>query len=122
MVLKMTPSHSPVPNLMAEAMRWFGPSDSTTLAEIRQTGATEIFSSLHEVAYGEAWPEESIISRREVIAAAGLAWTVVESVPVHESIKTRTGDFARHIANYQLTLRRLGAAGVRVGIVRRRVR
>ncbi len=110
----MNPSLSVVPNLMAEAMRWFGPADSTTLAEIRQTGATDVFSSLHEVPYGEAWPEDSIVSRREMIAAAGLAWTVVESVPVHESIKTRTGDFARHIANYQLTLRRLGAAGVRV--------
>lgn len=110
--MKTSAIHLP-PNLMAEAMRWFGPADSTTLAEIRQTGATEVFSSLHEVAYGEAWPEESIRVRREAIAAAGLAWTVVESVPVHESIKTRTGDFRRHIAHYQLTLRRLGAAGVR---------
>jgi mannonate dehydratase len=99
---------------MAEAMRWFGPTDSTTLAEIRQTGATEVFSSLHEVPYGEAWPTEMIAARREAIAAAGLTWTIVESVPVHESIKTRTGDYARHIRNYQLTLQRLGAAGIRV--------
>lgn len=94
-------------------MRWFGPGDSVSLAEIRQTGARGVFSSLHEIPYGEAWPQEAIERRRDEIAAHGLRWTVVESVPVHESIKTRTGDCARHIANYQLTLRRLGAAGVR---------
>lgn len=110
----MNPAPVFPPNLMAEAMRWFGPTDSTTLAEIRQTGATEVFSSLHEVPYGEAWPLEMISARRDAIAAAGLTWSIAESVPVHESIKTRTGDFARHIANYQLTLQRLGAAGIRV--------
>lgn len=99
---------------MAEAMRWFGPGDSVSLAEIRQTGATEIFSSLHQIPYGEAWPVEAIRQRQEEIAAAGLTWTVVESVPVHESIKTRTGDFARCIENYNTTLARLGAAGIRV--------
>jgi mannonate dehydratase len=99
-------------NLMEEGMRWFGPADPVSLAEIRQTGATAIFSSLHDVPYGEAWPEELIRERRDGIAAAGLTWRVVESVPVHESIKTRTGDFIRHIANYRLTLARLGAAGI----------
>lgn len=103
---------SPLP-LMEESMRWFGPADTVTLAEIRQTGATGIFSSLHEIPYGELWPLATIEQRRDVIAAAGLRWSVVESVPVHESIKTRTGDFARHIANYQQTLRHLGAAGIR---------
>jgi mannonate dehydratase len=101
-------------NRMAEAMRWFGPTDSVTLAEIRQTGATAIFSSLHHVPYGEAWPLAEIVARREEIARAGLDWRVVESVPVHESIKTRTGDFRRCIRNYATTLERLGAAGVRV--------
>lgn len=95
-------------------MRWFGPADTVSLAEIRQTGATAVFSSLHEVPYGEEWPAELIAQRRDVIAAAGLRWTAVESVPVSEAIKTRTGDFARHIANYQATLRRLGAAGINV--------
>lgn len=98
---------------MEESMRWFGPADTVTLAEIRQTGATGIFSSLHEILYGELWPLAAIEQHRDIIAAAGLRWTVVESVPVHESIKTRTGDFARHIANYQQTLRHLGAAGIR---------
>ena len=101
-------------NLLAEAMRWFGPDDSVTLAEIRQTGATAVFSALHHIPYGEAWPAEQIAQRREEIAAAGLAWRVVESVPVHESIKTRTGEFERHIENYRVTLRRLGEAGIPV--------
>jgi len=101
-------------NLMEEAMRWFGPQDSVTLAEIRQTGATAVFSALHEVPAGEVWPEELIVARRDAIAAAGLHWSVVESVPVTEAIKTRSGDYARHIRNYQETLRRLGAAGVPV--------
>jgi len=101
---------------MEESMRWFGLADSVSLAEIRQTGATGVFSSLHEVPYGEDWPLALIEQRRDAIAAAGLRWTVVESVPVHESIKTRSGDFARHIENYQATLRRLGAAGIRVVI------
>lgn len=93
-------------------MRWFGPTDTVSLAEIRQTGATGIFSSLHDIPYGEEWPQAAIEQRRDEIARAGLRWTAVESVPVHESIKTRTGDFARHIENYQATLRRLGAAGI----------
>ncbi len=94
-------------------MRWFGPADSVTLHEIRQTGATGVFSSLHEIPYGELWPLAAIEQRRDIIAAAGLRWTAVESVPVHESIKTRTGDYQRHIANYQQTLRNLGTAGIR---------
>lgn len=93
-------------------MRWFGPKDSVTLAEIRQTGATAVFSSLHEVPYGEAWTDEAIARRQAEIRSSGLAWRVVESVPVHESIKTRTGDFERCIRNYATTLRRLGAAGL----------
>ena len=95
-------------------MRWFGPSDPVTLGEIRQTGATAIFSSLHEIPYGDPWPAEAIAARQNEIAAAGLAWRVVESLPVHESIKTRTGDFAQRIENYRTTISRLGAAGLRV--------
>jgi len=99
-------------NLMAESMRWFGPPDTVSLSEIRQTGASTVFSSLHEIPYGEVWPEALIASRQAEIAAAGLTWSVVESLPVHESIKTRTGDFLAHIENYKTSLRRLGAAGI----------
>lgn len=95
-------------------MRWFGPSDTVTLQEIRQTGATGVFCALHEIPYGEAWPEDAIVRRRDEIAAAGLTWRVVESVPVHESIKTRQGDWERCIENYRVTLERLGAAGINV--------
>lgn len=101
-------------NLMEEAMRWFGPGDPVTLGEIRQTGATAIFSALHEIPYGEAWSADAIARRQTEIAVAGLRWRVVESVPVHEAIKTRTGDFARCIENYGVTLERLGAAGIEV--------
>ena len=100
--------------LMEEAMRWFGPRDTVALHEIRQTGAAAIFSSLHEIPYGEAWPADAIAARQREIAAAGLVWRVVESVPVHEAIKTRTGDFQRCIDNYKATLERLGAAGIEV--------
>jgi mannonate dehydratase len=103
-------------NPMEEAMRWFGPGDPVTLAEIRQTGATAVFTSLHEIPYGEAWPAEAIVRRREEIAAAGLVWRVAESVPVAEAIKTRTGDVARCLENYGLTLERLGAAGIEVAV------
>ena len=98
----MTTPSSP-PNLMEEAMRWFGPNDTVALSEIRQTGAMAIFTSLHEIPYGEAWPAELIARRQAEVAAAGLEWRVVESVPVHESIE-----------NYCVTLERLGAAGIEV--------
>jgi hypothetical protein len=102
--------------LMEEAMRWFGPADTVTLEEIRQTGATAVFTALHEVPYGQVWPMETILQRRAQIEAAGLRWTAVESVPVHESIKTRTDGCAEAIAAYQETLRRLGAAGLQTVI------
>ncbi len=95
-------------------MRWFGPNDTVSLAEIRQTGATTIFSSLHAIPYGEVWPLDAITHHRDTIAAAGLRWAVVESLPVSEAIKTRTGDYARHIENYKISLERLGAAGIPV--------
>lgn len=107
-------NESASPGLMEEAMRWFGPRDTVTLREIRQTGATAIYSALHDIPYGEAWPAEAIATRQREIAAEGLVWRVVESVPVHEAIKTRTGDYQRCIDNYKLTLERLGAAGVRI--------
>jgi len=110
------PSHADSPVLLAEAMRWFGPSDPIPLTDIRQTGATDIFTALHEIPYGEEWPQAAIEARRDLIATAGLRWSVVESVPVHESIKTRTGDFRRHIESYKSTLRNLAAADIRTVI------
>lgn len=104
------------PPLLAEGFRWFGPNDPVPLAYIRQAGATEIFTSLHQIPYGELWPREAIRERKELIAAAGLRWAAVESVPVHEDIKTGQGDLKRLFANYAKTLRHLAAEDIRLVI------
>lgn len=99
---------------MEPSLRWFGPSDPVPLAYIRQAGATAVFTALHEIPYGECWPREAIRQRREAVAAAGLRWTVAESVPVHEDIKIGEGNLARLLDNYANTLRNLAAEGLRV--------
>jgi len=97
---------------MREAWRWFGPDDPVTLADIRQTGASEIVTALHHIGNGVVWPLDEIERRRDAIARAGLAWTVVESIPVSEAIKTRTGPWQEHIAAWQESLRNLARAGI----------
>ena len=97
-------------HLLEEAFRWFGPADPVPLAFIRHAGAHAVFSALHEIPYGEAWPRETIRQRRETIEAAGLRWTAVESVPIHEDIKTGTGNLAGLFENYIASLRHLAAA------------
>ena len=104
-------------NLMLESFRWYGPDDSVPLGFIRQTGAKAVFTALHGLAYGELWPLERIEERKAAVMAAGLKWTAVESVPVHEDIKTRSGDYRRYIRNYQDTLHNLGRAGIEVVVV-----
>jgi len=103
---------SPGLNLMEESFRWFGPNDSVPLSHIRQTGASRVFTSLHQIPYGELWSREAIRERKTLLEAAGLAWTVVESVPVHEDIKTGRGDLQRLFANYTETLKNLAAEGI----------
>ena len=98
--------------LLEEAFRWFGPADPVPLAFIRHAGASAVFSALHEIPYGEAWPREAIRQRRETIEAAGLRWTAVESVPIHEDIKTGTGNLAGLFENYIASLRNLAAEGI----------
>lgn len=98
--------------LPEEGFRWFGPGDPVPLAYIRQAGAGAVFSSLHQIPYGELWTREAIRERRQMIEAAGLRWTAVESVPVHEDIKTGRGDLACLFQNYAQTLRHLSAEGV----------
>jgi mannonate dehydratase len=98
--------------LLEECFRWFGPADPVPLPYIRHAGATAVFTSLHQIPYGEVWPREAIRARREELAAAGLRWTVVESVPVHEDLKTGSGDLRTLLDNYAQTLRHLAAEGV----------
>jgi mannonate dehydratase len=99
---------------MEHTWRWFGPADPITLADIRQTGATGVVTALHEIPNGQVWPEAAIAARRRLIEDAGLTWSVVESVPVHEDIKTGGPDRDLWIAAYQETLRHLSAQGIDV--------
>ncbi|MBB3206180.1 mannonate dehydratase [Rhodopirellula rubra] len=98
--------------LMEEGLRWFGPNDPVSLSYIRQAGASTVFSSLHQIPYGEVWPRDAIHARRELIEAAGLRWSVVESVPVHEDIKVGQGDLKPMFRNYTDTLRHLADEGI----------
>jgi len=95
-----------------QTWRWFGPDDSVTLAHVRQAGATGVVTALHHLNDGRPWPADEIARRKAPIEAAGLEWSVVESVIVHEDIKTRGGRFRELIDNYKASIRAVAAAGI----------
>ncbi|MEO5942769.1 MAG: mannonate dehydratase [Ferruginibacter sp.] len=100
--------------LMQKTMRWYGPNDVVTLSDIRQAGCEAVVTALHQVPVGDVWEIKDIEERKKLIEAAGMTWTVIESLPVSEDIKKQNGNYLLHIENYKISLRNVAACGLKV--------
>lgn len=100
--------------MLQKTMRWYGPQDGVSLQDIAQAGCTGVVTALHHIPVGEIWTDQEIKKRKHEVEAAGMVWQVVESLPVHEDIKRRNGNFQRWIDNYKISLQNLGENGIQV--------